>query len=252
MITDPLFYACAIPAVLLFGLGKGGFGGSIGILSVPLMALVISPPQAAAILLPILCVMDLLALKKFWGKWDKANLKIMIPGAIIGIVIGSFTFRYLSEAHVRLLIGFLALGFALNFWRKRSVTNVTQPNRVKGTFWSMISGFTSFGIHAGGPPISVYLLPQKLSPTLFVGTNAVLFAIINYVKLIPYFWLGQLSLGNVTTSLVLLPLAPIGIGLGYYYHDKFSQATFYKIVYIFLVVAGLKLIYDGFSGLGWL
>jgi uncharacterized membrane protein YfcA len=249
MITDPLFYACAVPAVLLFGLGKGGFGGSIGILSVPLMALVISPPQAAAILLPILCVMDLLALRKFWKQWHLENLKIMIPGAILGILIGTFTFRYLSEQHVRLLIGGLAIGFAINFWRKQSIDHITKPNRVRGTFWATISGFTSFGIHAGGPPISVYLLPQKLNPTLFVGTNTLLFAVINYVKLIPYFWLGQLSNQNLGTSLALLPLAPIGIGLGYFLHNKFSPLVFYRIVNIFLILAGLKLCFDGINGL---
>lgn len=249
MITDPLFYACAIPAVLLFGLAKGGFGGSIGILSVPLMALVISPPQAAAILLPILCVMDLLALRKFWRKWHVANLKIMIPGAIIGIVIGSLTFQYLSEDHVRLLIGLLALGFAANFWRKQATDEVTQPNRLKGSFWSMISGFTSFGIHAGGPPINVYLLPQKLNPTLYVGTNAVLFAVVNYVKLIPYFLLGQLTVGNLGTSLALLPLAPVGIGLGYFLHDKMSPLLFYRVVNGFLFIAGIKLCFDAVNGL---
>jgi len=245
LITDTLFYFCAIPAVLLFGLAKGGFGGAIGILAVPLMSLAVPPPQAAAILLPILCVMDLLALRKFWGKWHVENLKIMIPGAILGIVIGAFTYRYLTEAYVRILIGSLALGFALYFWFKPKQISAAGPSRLKGTFWSTISGFTSFGIHAGGPPANVYLLPQRLPPSLFVGTNTVLFAVINYVKLIPYFWLGQLDASNLYTSLVLLPLAPIGIGLGYFLHQKISATVFYQIVNTFLFFAGTKLVYDG-------
>ncbi len=245
LITDPFFYFCAIPAVLLFGLAKGGFGGAIGILSVPLMSLAVAPPQAAAILLPILCVMDLLALRKFWRQWHVANLKIMIPGAILGITIGGFTFRYLSEAHVRLLIGAIAIGFSVHFWTKHENTVAAGINRVKGTFWATISGFTSFGIHAGGPPISVYLLPQRLAPTLYVGTNTVLFAVINYVKLIPYFWLGQLSSANLATSLVLLPLAPVGIAAGYFLHDKISPKVFYRVVNVFLLLAGLKLMFDG-------
>jgi uncharacterized membrane protein YfcA len=245
LITDVFFYSCAIPAVLIYGLAKGGFGGALGILAVPLMSLTVSPPQAAAILLPILCVMDILALRKYWGKWHLENLKIMIPGAALGIVIGAFTFRYLTEAHVRILIGAVAVVFALHFWLKSAVTEASGTDRRKGTFWAMISGFTSFGIHAGGPPINVYLLPQKLSPTIFVGTNAVLFAVINYLKLIPYFWLGQLSASNLTTSLVLLPFAPIGIALGVWAHDKVSPKLFYKIVNVFLLFAGLKLLYDG-------
>lgn len=245
LITDSFFYLCAIPAVLLFGLAKGGFGGAIGILSVPLMSLAVSPPQAAAILLPILCVMDLLALRKFWKSWHLENLKIMIPGAILGIGIGAFTFQFLTEAYVRILIGTLALGFALHFWLKPQQTQAAGPNRIKGTLWSMLSGFTSFGIHAGGPPANVYLLPQRLTPRLFVGTNTVFFTVVNYVKLIPYFWLGQLDAANLVTSLALLPLAPIGIGLGYFLHKKISQVIFYRIVNSFLMLAGAKLIADG-------
>lgn len=249
MIADPFFYLCAIPAVLIFGLAKGGFGGAIGIVSVPLMALAISPPQAAAILLPILCVMDLLAIRKFWRAWDKENLRIMLPAAVVGVGIGTLTFSHLSEAHVRILIGLLALGFALTYWRGGSVGTQTRPNIVKGAFWSTLAGFTSFGIHAGGPPISVYLLPQRLPPTLFVGTCTVLFAVTNYLKLVPYYWLGQLNTGNLWTSLVLLPLAPLGVGLGYYLHNKVSPAQFYGIFNLFLLITGLKLLYDGLLAL---
>ena len=249
MIVDPFFYLCAIPAVLIFGLAKGGFGGAIGIVSVPLMALAISPPQAAAILLPILCVMDLLAIRKFWGDWDSENLRIMLPAAVVGVGVGTLTFSHLSEAHVRILIGLLALGFALTYWRGGRAGPQQRPNAVKGAFWSTLAGFTSFGIHAGGPPVSVYLVPQKLHPTLFVGTCTIFFAVTNYIKLLPYFWLGQLNVGNLWTSLVLLPLAPLGVGLGYYLHNKVSPERFYGIVNTFLMVTGLKLFYDGMMAL---
>jgi uncharacterized membrane protein YfcA len=249
LISDPFFYLCAIPAVLIFGLSKGGFGGGISIISVPLMALVVNAPQAAGILLPILCFMDLFALRKFWGNWHKANLRIMIPASIVGIVLGTFLFSHLSEAHVRLLIGLLAVGFGLNYWWHGESRPKTSVNRVKGSFWSMLAGFTSFGIHAGSPPINVYLLPQKLSPGLYMGTSTFLFTVINYLKLIPYFWLGQLHVGNLMTSLVLLPLAPLGVGLGYYLHHKISPVFFYQLINIFLIVTGAKLMYDGLLGI---
>ncbi|MFC6672929.1 sulfite exporter TauE/SafE family protein [Marinobacterium aestuariivivens] len=250
MILDPFFLLCAVPAVLIFGIAKGGFGGSIGIVSVPLMAFAVSPLQAAAILLPILCVMDILAMKKFWRRWDVENLKIMLPAAILGVVIGTFTFKYLSEAHVRLLIGLLALGFSLNYYRKgQQQEQGRRPGAVQGTFWSVLAGFTSFGIHAGGPPVSVYLMPQKLPPTIFVGTCSVLFCVTNYVKLVPYFWLGQFSADNLWTSLMLLPLAPLGVGLGYWLHSRFSAAQFYGFFNFFLMIAGIKLIYDGLMAL---
>ena len=245
MITDPLFYFFAVPAILIFGIAKGGFGNAIGVVAVPLMALAVSPLQAAAILLPILCVMDVFAIRKFWRQWDVTNIVIMLPAGCVGVLVGSLTFSYLNEGHVRLLIGLLALIFALNFWLKSAGSIQKEPNYIKGTFWSVIGGFTSFGIHSGGPPVNIYLLPQKLHPKVFMGTCAMFFWITNYVKLIPYFILGQLDSQNLQTSLVLLPLAPIGVGFGYYLHTRVSTKKFYNIFNLFLIITGCKLTYDG-------
>lgn len=245
MITDPLFYFFAVPAILIFGIAKGGFGNAIGVVAVPLMALAVSPLQAAAILLPILCVMDVFAIRKFWRQWDVTNIVIMLPAGCVGVLVGSLTFSYLNEGHVRLLIGLLALIFALNFWLKSPGSIQKEPDYIKGSFWSVIGGFTSFGIHSGGPPVNIYLLPQKLHPKVFMGTCAMFFWITNYVKLIPYFILGQLDSQNLQTSLVLLPLAPIGVGFGYYLHTRVSTKKFYNIFNFFLIITGCKLTYDG-------
>ena len=245
MITDPLFYFFAVPAILIFGIAKGGFGNAIGVVAVPLMALAVSPLQAAAILLPILCVMDVFAIRKFWRQWDVTNIVIMLPAGCVGVLVGSLTFSYLNEGHVRLLIGLLALIFALNFWLKSPGSIQKEPDYIKGSFWSVIGGFTSFGIHSGGPPVNIYLLPQKLHPKVFMGTCAMFFWITNYVKLIPYFILGQLDSQNLQTSLVLLPLAPIGVGFGYYLHTRVSAQKFYNIFNFFLIITGCKLTYDG-------
>jgi len=245
MITDPLFYFFAVPAILIFGIAKGGFGNAIGVVAVPLMALAVSPLQAAAILLPILCVMDVFAIRKFWRQWDVINIVIMLPAGCVGVLVGSLTFSYLNEGHMRLLIGLLALIFALNFWLKSPGSIQKEPDYIKGSFWSVIGGFTSFGIHSGGPPVNIYLLPQKLHPKVFMGTCAMFFWITNYVKLIPYFILGQLDSQNLQTSLVLLPLAPIGVGFGYYLHTRVSTQKFYNIFNFFLIITGCKLTYDG-------
>jgi uncharacterized membrane protein YfcA len=250
LLSDPVFYLCSILAVLVFGFGKGGFGGATGVLSVPLMTFAMPPQQAAAILLPILCVMDILTVKKYWGRWHRQNLIIMIPAAIFGIALGSLTFRMLSDDWIRVLVGIIATGFALYMWvGRKSEKSVAKPSVKKGRFWGMVSGFTSFGIHAGGLPAGIYLLPQRLPPTEFVATSVVLFAVINYVKLIPYFWLGQLSTANLLLSFILLPFAPIGIWLGFYLHDKISVQLFYRVVNFFLVLAGLKLLYEGIANL---
>ena len=249
MITDPFFYLCAIPAVLIFGIAKGGFGGGIAVISVPLMALAISPVQAAAILLPVLLVMDAVALWSFRGRWDKTNINIMLPGAIAGIVVGALFFRYLSDDAIRLLIGIIALLFTLNYFIKHHNASAKPPSIIRGSFWGAIAGFTSFGIHAGGPPVNIYLLPQRLEKTVLMGTFAVFFAIVNAIKIIPYALLGQFDTANLSTSLVLMPLAPIGVRIGYALLHKVNETTIYRLCYFFLAIAGLKLLFDGINGI---
>ncbi len=249
MISDPFFYFCAIPAILIFGMAKGGFGGGIAVVSVPLMSLAVSPVQAASILLPILVVMDAVALWSFRGQWDKANLKIILPGAMLGIVIGSIGFRYLSEDMIRILIGFIAVAFCLNYWFKPVTQTQRGPDRLRGSIWGAVAGFTSFGIHAGGPPINIYLLPQRLEKTLLMGTIAIFFAVVNIVKLIPYSLQGSFDHTNLLTAAILMPVAPVGVRLGYYLLHKVSEQLIYRICYFFLFVVGVKLLFDGLLGL---
>ena len=249
MIDNILFYPIAIVAILIVGISKSGFGGGLGVLAVPLMSLIIAPPQAAAILLPLLCIMDLFTIWHYRSKWDRRNLIILVPAAIIGIFVGAQFFKYLSDAHIRLLVGMLAILFVINYFRKHLDVKQTTAHIPKGLLWGAVAGFTSFGVHAGGPPINIYLLPQKLDKSIFVGTTVVFFTIVNYVKLIPYAYLGQLHVGNLTTSLVLAPLAPIGVWLGVKLHHRVNEKYFYNLCYIFLFVTGIKLLYDGFAGL---
>ncbi|MBD2858292.1 sulfite exporter TauE/SafE family protein [Spongiibacter sp. KMU-158] len=246
MISDPFFYLCAIPAVLIFGMAKGGFGGGVSVISVPLISLAVSPVQAASILLPILIVMDGVALWSFRGRWDSANLRIIIPGAILGIFLGSLSFHFFSEHMIRILIGSIAVIFCLDYWF-RPVLAAAGPSVLRGGFWGTIAGFTSFGIHAGGPPISIYLLPQRMEKTRLMGTMAVFFAVVNLIKLLPYGLQGNLATQNLFTALVLMPLAPIGVRLGYFLLHKVDEKQIYRICYFFLFIVGLKLLGDGFG-----
>ncbi|ROS01925.1 hypothetical protein EDC56_2374 [Sinobacterium caligoides] len=248
MISDPVFYLYAIPAVLIFGMAKGGFGGGISVIAVPLLAMATDPVTAAAILLPLLVAMDIVALWSFRGQFSRTNLRILLPGAIVGVVIGSFGFHYLSEAAIRLLIGVISLGFCANYYLARAATEQRSPSALRGGFWGMVAGFTSFGIHAGAPPVSIYLLPLQLEKRRLMGTMAIFFAVVNFVKLIPYTWLGEFSSTNLWTSLVLLPLAPLGVRLGYYLLHKVDEQWVYRLCYFFLMVAGGKLFYEGVIG----
>lgn len=253
MIADPLFYALAVPAILIAGISKGGFGGGLGTLAVPLMALAVAPQQAAAIMLPILCAMDLMAVWAYRHDWDRRNMWIMLPGALVGIAVGGLTFAYLDADMVRILIGLLAIGFfgfeVARRWIFDPDRPPQRPHLFRGSFWSAVGGFTSFIAHAGGPPVNIYLLPQRMPKTLYQGTTVVFYFVVNYVKLLPYALLGQLSLGNLTTSAALLPLAPLAMLLGIWLHRRVSDRLFYVICYGLLFLTGCKLLYDGIAGL---
>ena len=174
----------------------------------------------------------------------------MVPAAILGVGFGALTFGFMSPTMIRILIGLIAVIFTLNYWLSgRSAAEARGRSRIKGSFWSAVSGFTSFLTHAGGPPINVYLLPQRMDMTLFVGTKLVLFIIVNYVKLVAYAWLGQLHAGNLATSLVLIPLAPVGVGLGLWLHRRINNELFYRICYVILFLVGVRLLYGGVSDL---
>jgi uncharacterized membrane protein YfcA len=215
-----------------------------------MLALAIPVPQAAAIMLPLLLAMDLVGLWAYRNKWDRPNMRIMLPGAMAGLFLGYLSFRFLDEHWIRLLVGAIAIGFVLNVWLRPSVAGQAEgPSWTKGSFWSCVSGLVSFVANSGGPPVSVYLLPQRLDKTLFVGTTVLHFAILNYTKIVPYWWLGQFTDENLLTALILLPLAPIGMWLGMWLHARVRDAAFYRWVHILMMIAGLKLVWDGVAGL---
>lgn len=251
MINDPFFFAVAIPAVLLMGISKGGFGSGLGIMATPLVALAVPTPQAAAIMLPILLVMDATGLFAFRGTFRRARVGVLLVGGVAGVVLGAFTFRYFSEAMIRVLLGAMAIAFvAHRMYQGGTGAPATAPSKAKGLFWSTVAGLTSTIAHAGGPPLSVYLLPLKLDKAILVGTTVMFFAVINAVKLVPYLWLGLFDSRNLLTSLVLMPLAPLGILMGVWLLRRMSQVVFYRIAYGTLILVGMKLLWDGARGLG--
>jgi len=250
IITDPWFYVIAVPVVLLTGISKTGIPGLFGGMAVPLLSLVISPLQAAAVMLPILCFIDLFGLRALRGIYDRANLPIILTGLAIGVVIGTLIFGFVRQDVLRLGVGAIAIVFALNnlfgWAKKRPPTKSSWP---RGVFWSSVSGLTSFLAHAGAAPIMAYLLPLRLEKRVYVGTTIWFFFASNYAKIIPYAFLGQLDMTNVVTALVLLPLVPVGVKLGVLLQGKLNEAVFYQISYWALLSIGVKLLYDGMTRL---
>jgi uncharacterized membrane protein YfcA len=244
LITEPAFYLAAVPAVTLLGLSKGGFAG-LGLLSLPLMALVVSPLDAAAIMLPILMVQDVVSVWSYRLTWDRRNVMMLLPGALAGIVAGWLVASYVSEASVRIAVGLLGIGFAVYRLSLGNHAPATAPGRLAGHFWGWVCGFVSFIAHAGGPPFQVFVLPQRLPRDIFVGTGAIFFAIVNLVKVPPYLALGQFSRENLATSAALFPVAILSTFLGVMLVRRVRGDRFFTIVYVLLIGVGGKLVYDG-------
>jgi uncharacterized membrane protein YfcA len=248
LIADPWFWAIAIPAVVLTGISKAGLGGGAGGVAAPLMSLVIPPPQAAAIVLVILLTMDLAAFRPYMWKWDVRILRVIVPAGLIGCVIGTAAFRHMDDNWIRILVGSVALGFLLYSALPRK-NLMSKPSGGAGWFWGTLSGFTSFITHSGGPPLMVYLLPQRLDKAAFIATSLVFFAALNWAKIGPYLWLGLFDARNLATSAALIPAGIAGIYLGVWLQTRIQTRWFYRLIYVLLFVTGTKLLYEGITGL---
>lgn len=246
LITDWQFYAASVPAVILLGISKSGFGAGFGSLAVPLMALAVAVPQAAAILMPLLFVMDVLGLGALRRHIDFKLVRFLLPFGLVGTVIGTLSFRLLDGRLVAGIVGVCTLVFLAQRLLFPPRADSPHPPRWLGALLTAASGFTSFVAHAGGPPINAYVLPMRLAPLVFSATMAAFFFVINLSKWIPYAWLGLLDLRNMATSLVLLPLAPIGVWVGVRMAHRIRPELFYRLIYAGMFLTGCKLVWDGF------
>ena len=248
IISDPLFYLLAIPAVMALGLSKGGFTGA-GQMATPMVALVMPPLEAAAIMLPIMIAQDAAALWVYRKDWNGRILAIMIPGAVLGIGAAWLLAAHISDAAVRVFIGVTTIAFVLYNWigPTRIAREVRRPAVAGGVVWGALAGFTSTLCQAGGPPYQMYVLSQKLSKMTFVGTTAIFFATLNALKVIPYFALGQFSIKGMGTSAALLPLAMAANMVGFWVVRITPQELFYKITLLLMFVIAIGLVYSGMT-----
>lgn len=244
------FWAAAGMAALLVGVSKGGLP-MVGILSVPVLSLVISPVTAAGLLLPVYVVSDMFGLWAYRRDFDARVLAILVPATTVGIFAGYMTARIVSEPFVTLLVGVIGLAYCLNLVLRRNVAAAPRPARVgPGLFWGVITGFVSFVSHSGGPPYQVYTLPLGLRKAVFAGTSTILFAYVNAVKLVPYYLLGQFSAENLHVAVMLMPVAALAVLAGVRVVRLLPEALFFRLVTWALVIVSVKLIWDGGRGLG--
>ena len=250
-LSDPWTALVMALAAIIVGLSKGGLAG-VGVMAVPVLALVLPPVQAAAILLPILCLTDLVATWNWWGTWSRRTLLQMLPGAILGIGVGWLTAAVVPDSAVLLIVGVVALAF-VSRWAWQTLRRRSPPPRPEAaapaSFWGGLAGYTSFVAHAGGPPFQVYTLPLGLDPRVLTGTSVAFFTIVNYIKLVPYAALGEFGTQNLGTSAVLAPLAVGFTFVGAWIIRRMRAEVFYPVTYALTALVGLKLVWDGLSGL---
>jgi uncharacterized membrane protein YfcA len=236
-----------VPAVLLMGISKSGFGSGFGSLAVPLMALVVTVPEAAAILMPLLFVMDVLGIAAFRKDFDRALLRFLLPFALLGTVLGALLFKLLNSQWVAGVVGVLTLLFLAQRLLFPPKADSPPPPKWLGAILTTTTGFTSFVAHAGSPPINAYVIPMRLPPVVFTATMAFLFFVVNLSKWIPYAWLGLLDSRNFATSLLLMPVAPLGVWVGVRMARRINPQLFYRLVYSGMFLTGVKLVWDGFA-----
>lgn len=238
------YYWLAIAATILIGIAKAGFGGGVGIAAVPMFILACGDTrEALAIMLPIMVVCDLFSLWHYRHTFDKPNIYHLMPGVLLGIVVGSFLLDRVEEEQLKFWIGVIAILFVIYQVTKEKLLNITKaykPLSWHGWAFGLTIGVTSTLAHAAGPPATMYLLPQQMGRRLFVGTSVVLFTLVNAIKLIPYFLLGMITFSRLGTSATLMLVIPIGTFLGVWMNKKMNETVFNIIIYIILILMGLK------------
>ncbi|MEY8879154.1 MAG: sulfite exporter TauE/SafE family protein [Leptothrix sp. (in: b-proteobacteria)] len=244
MIIDPWFYAAAVPAALLVGLSKSGFASGLGALATPLLAMSVSVPQAAALVLPLLCLSDVMGLITLRRHADWTVLRQLLPAGLIGIVVGWLSFGLLPAHAVGGITGVVTLVFLAWQLLFPAKPDAAPPGSVACAGLALTSGYTSFVAHSGGPPIVMALLPRHMAPLAYAGTSAVFFAAINLAKWLPYSLLGLIDLSNLTTSAVLMPVAAAGVLLGIWATKHVSPRWFYILVRGGMLLTGVKLVWD--------
>jgi len=243
-----LYILLAGLSALLIGMSKGGLP-MVGMMSVPLVSMVMSPVKAAVLLLPLFVLTDVVAVGLYRKHYSLVNLKILVPAGLLGVLIGWLTASLISDLTLKFIIGLVGLVFCVQTWFNRSTLELPSPaSRTKGLFWGSLAGFTSFISHSGGPPFQIFMLPQKLSKLEFAGTATLFFATVNLAKIAPYHQLRPYHLNDLMQLVGLIPLALLGTFLGAYFTRRLNEVWFHKLVQSGLFLVSLKLIADALNG----
>lgn len=250
MLTDPVFYLLAVPAVIFAGISKGGFGSGAAFAATPILALIVEPAVALGIMLPLLMLVDAVTLRPYWRRWSWPDARALIIGALPGVALGAWLYQVANADVFRIMIGVLSLGFVayqLGFARGNLRVQTRPFPKWVGLGAGTVAGFTSFVSHAGGPPVAVYLLARGLAKTTYQATTVLTFWAVNILKAVPYAFLGIFTFETLTLNVILAPAALVGAWLGVVAHRLVPERVFFAITYVLLVCTGSKLIFDALT-----
>lgn len=250
MLTDPVFYLFAVPAVMFAGISKAGFGSGASFAAAPLLALIVEPAVALGIMLPLLMLVDAVTLRPYWKRWSLPDAKLLILGSVPGVALGAWLYQVANADIFRLLIGAISIAFVAYqvAGRRGMIRAAAIPlGRTVGLFTGTVAGFTSFVSHAGGPPVAVYLLSRGLEKTTYQATTVLTFWAVNILKFVPYAFLGIFTIETGLVNLALAPVALLGAWLGVLAHRVVPERVFFAITYVLLLTTGSKLIFDALT-----
>jgi uncharacterized protein len=246
---DLTTFVIAALGVFLIAFTKGAFGGGFASIGIPLLALVMDPLTAGAVLAPLFILMDLCALR-YWkpSTWSKPDVIRLVPGLIVGIAVGYVTLRYLDPRAFAIIMALITLTFVALWFRSGGTVVITPRSSSKATAAGFASGITTMVAHAGGPPLAMYLLPLGLAKQVYAGTTSLIFTVANAVKVVPWLWLVQPTEQVWVLMALCAPVIPLGVWVGWKLHQRLNQLQLYRACYALLVITALKLLWDGVSG----
>jgi uncharacterized protein len=244
--AEPVFYFVATIAIILVGLAKGGFAG-LGAASVPLLVLVMDPIAAAAMLLPILLVQDVVSVWAFRKSYDAQTLKWMVPGSLVGVFLGWWLAASVDSDQIRAMVGLISAVFGLYRLTGYRMKTARALPQWLASFWGGVSGFTSQVAHSGGPPFQVWAMTRNFPHTIFIGTSSIFFAVVNWIKVPAYFALDQFNWANMQLTLLFMPLAILSTFAGVWMVKRMKPERFYGVISILMVVVGIALLADSFA-----
>ena len=242
-------------SLFMIGMSKGGF--PVGAIALPVLILVWptqaqSARAAVGFMLPMLCVMDLVALSFYWRQVQWGRIIYLMPGTLLGVAVTSFLFVSdesvviaVSDRALKIMIGLLGILFVVYFAAKKWILrhlHASQPNWTKGGVFGFGAGITSTLAHAAGPVIQMYLLPQHLEKKKFAGTSCAFFWMLNLIKLLPFALLGRIQPDNLKLGAALLPVIPLGVAFGWWLTHKTDQKHYTALIYIVLLMTSITLI----------